>query len=73
MFVYAFTQVLRNWYNRTSPHMKDLYSLLLDAEKLGFIQRGTHDDLVRGKVWDGNYLTKCKPSLHHITVPMQYV
>ena len=60
MIEYYRTQILRAWYNKTRRKMKDLYSLLLEAERLGFIQQGTHDELVSGKVWDQNYLVKCK-------------
>ena len=56
-------QILRAWYNKTRRKMKDLYSLLLEAERLGFVQRGTHEHLVNGKVWDPDYLVKCKSVL----------
>ena len=53
-------QVLRAWNKMETRKTIDLCTLIREAERLGFVQKGTHDDLVNGKVWDSSYLGKCK-------------
>ncbi len=38
----------------------DLSVLLAEAERLGFVQRNTHQDLLQGKVMSPEYLQKCE-------------
>ncbi len=54
--------MLRVWRERDEPTVRDLQRLLVEAERLGFVERGTNHDLAGGQVLDPKYLPKSEYS-----------